>query len=87
MVNSPMSICRTVHGAPVLRQIRLLLTLRVQKADPLMMRTDLRMRSGAYASSRQDTDYAEQGVVRSYDPRSTTEGPACLTLVSAYKAI
>jgi hypothetical protein len=26
-----------------------------------MMRTGLRMRSGAYASSRQDTDYAGQG--------------------------
>jgi hypothetical protein len=41
----------------------------------------IKMRSGAYASLRQDTDYAGAGVVRSFDPRSGTRGPACLTSV------
>ena len=45
-------------------------------------RTGVRMRSGAYASSRQDTDYAG-GVVRSFDPGSVTRGTACLASVCA----
>jgi len=44
-----------------------------------MLRIRLKMRSGAYASSRQDTDYAGPGVVRSFDPGSVTRGTACLT--------
>jgi hypothetical protein len=43
-----------------------------------MLHVHTKRRSGAYASSRQDTDYAGAGVVRSYDPRSTTRGTACL---------
>ena len=47
-----------------------------------MLRVRIKMRSGAYASSRQDTDYAgKRGVVRSIDPWSVTRGTACLTSV------
>ena len=46
-----------------------------------MLRVRIKMRSGAYASSRQDTDYAGAGVVRSFDPGSVTRGTACLTSV------
>jgi hypothetical protein len=46
-----------------------------------MLRVRKRMRSGAYASSRQDTDYTGGGVVRSFDPWSVTRGTACLTSV------
>jgi hypothetical protein len=46
-----------------------------------MLRIRIKMRSGAYASSRQDTDYAGPGVVRSSRPRSITEGPAVLSWV------
>ena len=46
-----------------------------------MLRTGIEMRSGAYASSRQDTDYTGGGVVRSFDPGSVTRSTACLTSV------
>jgi hypothetical protein len=52
-----------------------------QKADHHVLRVRIKMRSGAHASSRQDTDYAGAVVVRSYDPGSVTRGPACLTSV------
>jgi hypothetical protein len=54
-------------GAPTLRRIRPLLTLRAQMADHYVLRVHIKMRSGAYASSRQDTDYAG-GVGRSFGP-------------------
>jgi len=41
----------------------------------------MKRRSGAYASSRQDTDYTGVGVGRSYDPRSATRGAVGLTEV------
>jgi hypothetical protein len=50
-----------VHRAPLLRRIRPQLTLKVQKAEHYMLCVRVKMRSGAYASSRQDTDYAEAG--------------------------
>jgi hypothetical protein len=46
-----------------------------------MRRVRIKKRSGAYASSRQDTDYTGGGVVRSFDPGSVTRGTACLTSV------
>jgi hypothetical protein len=49
--------------------------------------TGIKLRSGAYASSRQDTDYAGAGVVRRFDPGSVTRGTACLASVCVYKAI
>ena len=56
-----------------------------QKADHYMLciRIKMRseMRSGAYASSRQDTDYTGGGVVRSSRGRLITEGPPVLTLM------
>jgi hypothetical protein len=47
-----------------------------------MLRVRIKMRSGAYASLRSDTDYTgEEGVGRSFEPGSVTRGPACLTSV------
>jgi hypothetical protein len=80
-VFSRKSICRTVHRASVLRRIRSLLILRTQKADPLHVAYRSKDALGAYASSRQDTDYTGGGVVRSFDPGAVTRGTACLTSV------
>jgi hypothetical protein len=45
-----------------------------------MLRLRIKVRSGAYASSRQDTDTdTGGGVVSSFDPGSVTKGTACLT--------
>jgi hypothetical protein len=52
-----------------------------QKADHYLLRVHIKRRSGTYASSRQDTDYAGRGVVRSFDPGSVTRGTTCLTSV------
>jgi hypothetical protein len=41
-----MSICEIVHKAPLLRQSRPLLTLRVQRADHYMLHVRTEMRSG-----------------------------------------
>jgi hypothetical protein len=77
-----MSICRTVYRATVLRRSRPLLTLRAQKADHYMLRVRMKMRSDAYASSRQNTDYAGAGGWSGvWAPGSNIEGPACLTSV------
>jgi hypothetical protein len=47
-----------------------------------MLRVRIKMRSGAYASSRQDTDYTGGGAVgRSSWGQSVTRGPAILTSV------
>jgi len=43
-----------------------------------MSRTGIKMRSGAYAASRQD---AEAGGYQDFRPRSITKGPAVLTSV------
>jgi hypothetical protein len=56
-------------------------TSRLLKVDHYMVHVRIEMRLGAYASSRQDTDYTGAGVVRSYDPGSVTRGTACLTQV------
>jgi hypothetical protein len=53
MVNSPMSSCRTVHRAPVLRQIRPLLTPKAQTSNHSISRTCLKMRSDQYAAPRE----------------------------------
>ena len=45
-----------VHRAPVLRQIRPLLTPKAQTSDHYISSTDIRSRSGQYASPRQDAD-------------------------------
>jgi hypothetical protein len=58
-----------------------------QKADHYMLRVHIKRRSGTYASSRQDTDYAGRGVVRSLGPGSNIEGLACLTSVCVYKVV
>jgi hypothetical protein len=47
--------------APVLPRSRPLLTLRTQNSNHDTSRTRMKMRSGAYAPSRQDTDYAGAG--------------------------
>jgi hypothetical protein len=67
-------------GAPTLRRIRPLLTLRAQMADPLQVARPykavlgrIRIIASGYRLC------AGRGVVRSYDPRSTTGDPACLT--------
>jgi hypothetical protein len=47
-----------------------------------MLRVRIKMRSGAYASSRQDTDYAGAGGCSGvWAPGSNIEGPACLASV------
>jgi hypothetical protein len=46
-----------------------------------MLHVRIKMRLGAYTSSRQDTDYTGAGVVRSLGPGSNIEGPACLASV------
>jgi hypothetical protein len=50
-----------VYRISGLRPIRPLRTHRAQTSDPFILRTGIRMRSGAYASSRQDTDYEGLG--------------------------
>jgi hypothetical protein len=67
--NSQKSRCRTVHRAPVLRRSRPLRILRAHKADHYVLRVRIKMRSGAYASSRQDTDYAGAGGGQEFEPR------------------
>src|SRR5215204_4596368 len=66
-----MSICRTVHRAPLLRQSRPLLTLRAQKADHYKLHVRTEMRSGQYAAPREDAD-AGRGS-RRFDPRLLPE--------------
>jgi hypothetical protein len=45
-----------VHGAPVLRQIRPLRTLKAQTSNHSISFTGIKMRSSQYAAPRQDTD-------------------------------
>jgi hypothetical protein len=54
---------------------------RLLKVDHYMLDLRIKMRLGAYASSRQDTDYTGGGVVRSSRGRLITEGPPVLTLM------
>jgi hypothetical protein len=65
-----------VHRAPVLRRIRPLRILGAQKVDYYMLRVRIKMRSSAYAASRQDTDYTGAGVGRNSWGRSITRGKA-----------
>jgi hypothetical protein len=46
-----------------------------------MMRVCIKVRSGAYASSRQDTDYAGAGGGQEFTVRPNIRGTACLTSV------
>jgi hypothetical protein len=62
-------------------------TSRFLKVNHYMLYVRMMMRLGAYASSRQDTDYARAGVVRRFDPGPVTRGTACLTWMCVYKAI
>jgi hypothetical protein len=66
---SPKSICRTVHIASVLRRIRPLLKREAQKADHYILCVRIKLRSGAYATPRQDTDYAGAGGGQEFRPR------------------
>jgi hypothetical protein len=50
---SQKSMCRTVHMAPILRQIRPLITLRAQNSNHYISRTGIKMRLGQYAVPRQ----------------------------------
>jgi hypothetical protein len=54
-----MSVCRTVHRAPILPQSWPLLTLRAQKADHYMLHVRKEMRSSQYAAPREDADAGE----------------------------
>jgi hypothetical protein len=56
-------------------------TSRLLKVNHYVLDVCIKMRLGAYASSRQDTDYTGGGVVRSFDPGSVTRGTACLISV------
>jgi hypothetical protein len=54
-----MSICRIVHGAPLLRRSRPLLTLKAQNSDHYMLHVRTEMRSSLYAAPREDADAGE----------------------------
>ena len=56
-------------------------TSRLLKVNHSMLHVRIEMRLGAYASSRQDTDYAGAGGGQEFGPGSTIEGPACLIQV------
>jgi hypothetical protein len=57
-------------------------TSRLLKVDHYMLHLRIKMRLGGCAASSQNTDTdTGVGVVRSYDPRSTMRGTACLTSV------
>jgi hypothetical protein len=49
------------------------------KAGYYMLRVRIKRRSGAYASSRQDTDYAGAGGGQEFMGRPNIRGPAVLT--------
>jgi hypothetical protein len=66
--------------APILRRIRPLRALRTQKADHYISPIGIKMRSGQYAATRQDSD-AGGGVGRRSALRSATRGLVCLTLM------
>jgi hypothetical protein len=52
---------------------------RLLKVNHYISHVRIKLRLGAYASSRQDSDYAGAGVVRSSWGRSITRSPAVLT--------
>ena len=55
-------------------------TSRLLKEDHYIAHLRIKMRLGGCAASSQNTDaYTGAGGIRSYDPRSTTRGTACLT--------
>jgi hypothetical protein len=78
-VNSQKLVCKMTHSPARWTLYGLRETSRLLKVDHCMLHVRIKMRSGAYASSRQDTDYTGDGVVRSYDPGSVTRGTAVLT--------
>jgi hypothetical protein len=55
-VDSQKSKCRTVHRAPILQQIRPLLSLKAQNSNHYIWRTGIKMHSSAIATSRQEVD-------------------------------
>jgi hypothetical protein len=57
-------------------------TSRLLKVNHCMLHVRIKMRSGGCVAFSQNTDTdTGVGVVRSYDPRSTMRGTACLTSV------
>jgi hypothetical protein len=56
-------------------------TLRAQTSNHYISRTGIRMRSAAYASLRQDTDYTGAGIGRSSWGQVIDEGPAVMSLM------
>ena len=57
----PKPMCRTGHMAPYSDGVGRLEHSRAQNSNHYISRTGIEMRSGAYASSRQDTDYTGAG--------------------------
>ena len=80
-VHSQKLICKMPHSPARRSPYGRPETSRLLKADHSMLHLRIKMRLGAYASSRQDADYTGGGVVRRFDPGSVTRGTACLTSV------
>ena len=80
-VHSQKLICKMPHSPARRSPYGRPETSRLLKADHSMLHLRIKMRLGAYASSRQDTDYTGGGVVRSSRGRLITEGPPVLTLM------
>src|SRR5918994_2452660 len=80
--NSQKLVCRMPHSSARWPPYGRPETSRLLKVDHCMLHLRIKMRLGAYASSRQDTDTdTGGGVVRCFDPGSVTRGAACLTSV------
>ena len=79
--NSQKSVCRMPYSSARWPPYGQSETSRLLQVDHYMLHLRIMMRSGTYASSRQDAHYMGCGVVRSCDPGSVTRGKACLTSV------
>jgi hypothetical protein len=75
-------VCRLMHSQARWPLYCCSATSRLLKVNHCMLHVRIKMRLGAYASSRQDTDYAGAGgVVRSFDPGSVRRAPVGLSSV------
>src|SRR5918999_28601 len=72
--NSQKLVCRLLHSPAPWSPYGQPETSRLLKVDHCMSHLRIIMRSGGCVASRQDTDYAGGGVVRSFDPGSVRRG-------------
>jgi hypothetical protein len=78
-LDSQKSIGRTVHRGPCTPTESAASNTQAQKADHYILCVRIKMRSGAYATPRQDTDYAGAGGGQEFLGRPDIRGTICLT--------